>query len=87
MIRTAIVVVVMIGIVIGLWYITQPMTYGIIKGAEDMTITVGANRTSSANMYTMLYFINDIWGPVVAVAFVVLLLILGQREDYRGAYQ
>jgi len=58
-----------------------------IKASEDMTITMDANRTGSANMFTVLHFLNDIWGVAVCVAMVALLLISGQAEDWRGEYQ
>jgi len=75
-----------IGAITGIWYITQPMAWKMIDQAESVTITMGANRTGSATMYTMLKYLCTIWGPALAIAILAWMIISAQREDFSSQY-
>jgi len=76
-----------IGAIIGVWYILQPAVYTIIHQSELTLISFGANRTESSTVYDILEYVNTLWGPALAVAIVVWMLISAQQSDYRSAYE
>jgi len=63
------------------------MTWAMIDQAETVTINMDANTTGGANTFTILKYLNNIWGPLLAIAIVVFMLISAQREDWRSAEQ
>ena len=67
------------------WYILQPLGYSVIKESEDMIISFGSNTTGGANTYSVLYVLNDIWGPILAIAVIGFILIVCQEKDWRSA--
>jgi len=77
-----------IGAIIGSWYILQPVVYSVLYRAEQTLINMEANRTESATLYDILEYINNLWGPALAVILVVFMLISAQqRSDYSSQYE
>ena len=86
-VRSVIIGIFVIGAITSIWYITQPMIYSVIAQSENVTATLGANRTEGDNTFTILYLLNIVWGPALILVVIGWMLISAQRDDWRSAEQ
>lgn len=66
-------VFVMIGVVIILWYVSQPTIQTLVDQTRTVARSMNANTTGYEEGITSLEWINVIWAPV----FILLLLMFG----------
>lgn len=80
-ISTWVFVFVMIGVIIMLWYVSQPTVQTLVDQTRNVTRAMNANTTGYEEGITVLELVNVIWAPV----FILILLAFGflvstQRE-------
>lgn len=65
-----------------LWYITQPITVGIINRLFTTATNLGVSNTYLSNGVTILRYICYWWGPLLVIGIIILWLYgATQRED------
>lgn len=70
---TWIYVFIMIGVVIVLWYLTQPIVYTIIDKTAPVAREMGANTTGYEQGISLIGVVNIVWPGF----FIILFLIYG----------
>jgi hypothetical protein len=71
----------MIGVVIMLWYVSQPVVQHLVDETRTVVRDLNANTTGYEQGITSIEFVNVIWAPI----FILILLAFGflmstQRE-------
>ena len=67
-----------------MWYITQPLVTSTANFSENVTESLGVNRTGSAQTYTLLRLGANVGIPIVIIFIWIWALISSQAEDWRG---
>lgn len=84
MVMVLIIGIFIIGTVITVWWITQPMLWSFVDQSEQYLITTGANTTGGTTTFIILKFASSIWGAVVVIAVMIWMVVSTQYEDWRG---
>lgn len=78
--------ILMTGLLMGVWYVTQPMLVGLAHTISNGLIARGINTTDSDNMLTLSEVVINLFYPIIIIGLWWWAYNESQREDYRGYY-
>lgn len=71
-------------VLIGTWYITQPIIVATSNLAEDITEDLAVNRTGTAQTYTLLRLGANVGIPLLIIFIWIWAVISSQHESWAG---
>lgn len=86
---TWIVALVLMSVVTFSWYVTQPLVYAVISNSSTVFQGLGPSNSSSTRInqtYTLLQYINLLWGPIMDIFVLLWAVISSQRVDVESEY-